>query len=241
MVDTSTVKTGQAVRPMGLAARIVGVVTSPRETFAAVAANPTWFWMLVIVTLASAALLTGFMMTSVGQQAYIDKAAQGSIFGPPSEQQMQGIEKMAGYMGYIMGVSALVMSPVMTLVLAGVAFLIFGVFTGGDAKFKQVFAVVVHSGIIGVLGQLVTTPLNYLRESFDSPMNLAVFFPMLDEGSFLAKALGTVDVFRVWWVMALSIGLAVLYKKKTSSVATLLFALYALIAIGFAAFSAARS
>jgi hypothetical protein len=148
---------------------------------------------------------------------------------------------MAGYMGYITGVSTLVMGPVITLILAAVAFLIFGVFTGGDAKFRQVFAVVVHAGVIPLLGQLVTTPLNYLRETFDSPMNLAVFFPMLPEGGFLAKVLGTFDVFRVWWVLALSIGLAVLYKKKTSSVAILLFVIYTVIAVGFAAFSAARS
>jgi hypothetical protein len=221
---------------MSLPARFVGVLTSPRETFAAIVAHPKWFGMLVLVTLASAALLVGFMMTSVGQQAYIDKAAQGSMFGPPSEQQMQGIEKMAGYMGYIMGAAALVMGPIMTVVIAGVAFLIFGVFTGGEAKFKQVFAVVVHSGVVGLVGQLITTPLNYVRESFDSPMNLSVFFPMLEEGSFLAKFLGTIDLFRVWWVVALSIGLAVVYRKKTASVATILFVIYAVIAVAVAAF-----
>ncbi len=240
MTDNTTVQPAPA-KPMGFVARFFGIITSPRQTFAAVAANPKWFGMLALTTVVGALLVTGFMMTAVGQQAYIDKAAQGSMFGPPTEQQMQGIEKMAGYMGYIMGVGTLVMTPIITLVMAGIAFLIFGVFTGGDAKFKQVFAVVTHAGVIGIVAQLLLTPLNYVRESLDSPMNLSVFLPMLQENSFLAKFLGSIDVFRVWWVMALSIGLAVLYKKKTSTVATLLFILYAVIAIAIAAFSAARS
>ena len=39
----------------------------------------------------------------------------------------------------------------------------------------------------------------------------------------------------------LAIGLAVTYKKKTGGVAIVLFGVYAVIAIGYAAFMAARS
>jgi hypothetical protein len=48
-------------------------------------------------------------------------------------------------------------------------------------------------------------------------------------------------LFRVWSVVVMSIGLAVVYKRKTQSVAVPLFVLYAVIAIAFAAFTAARS
>jgi hypothetical protein len=64
---------------------------------------------------------------------------------------------------------------------------------------------------------------------------------MLDAGSFLAKILGSVELFRVWWVMALAIGLAVVYKRKTRPIAITLFVVYAIIAVAAAAFSAARS
>jgi len=45
----------------------------------------------------------------------------------------------------------------------------------------------------------------------------------------------------VWWVTSLAIGVAVTYKKKTAGVAMVLFGVYAVIAIGYAAFMAARS
>ena len=47
-----------------------------------------------------------------------------------------------------------------------------------------------------------------------SATNLAVFLPMLDESSFLAKLLGTIDLFLVWWVVVLAIGLGVLYQAQ---------------------------
>ncbi len=59
---------------------------------------------------------------------------------------------------------------------------------------------------------------------------------MLDESSFLAKFLGTIDLFIVWWVVVLSIGLAVLFKRKTGPIAAGLFIVYGVIAVIVAAF-----
>ena len=56
--------------------------------------------------------------------------------------------------------------------MAGMLFLVFGVFTGGRATFKQLYAVVVHSAVISTLGTLFVTPLNYFRESLSSATNL---------------------------------------------------------------------
>ena len=74
-----------------------------------------------------------------------------------------------------------------------------------------------------------------------SSTNLGVLLPMLDDRSFLALLLGTIDLFRVWLVIVLAIGLGVVYKRKTGPIAVAFFILYALIAVAYAAISAARS
>jgi hypothetical protein len=226
-----------------LVARFVGVIFAPKETFVAVAARPKWLGMLLVTTLLTAVVVGGFFATPVGQQAYIDQAAKPNpITGTtPGEQQMKYIEMFARYMPYVYGGGVLIVSPIVSLAMAGIAFLVFGTFMGGQATFKQVFAVVTHAGVIGVVSQLIVMPVNYFRETLESPMNLAVFLPMLDPGGFLAKLMGSVELFRVWSVVVMSIGLAVVYKRKTQSVAVPLFVLYAVIAIAFAAFTAARS
>jgi hypothetical protein len=110
---------------------------------------------------------------------------------------------------------------------------------GGNASFKQVYAGVVHAGAIQALAQLFVGPFNYFAESMTSPTNLAVLLPMLPEGSFPARLAGTIDLFLIWWVVALSIGLAVLYRRRTQPIALSLFGVYAVIAVGVAAVRAA--
>ena len=59
---------------------------------------------------------------------------------------------------------------------------------------------------------------------------------MLEENSFLYRFLSAIELFNVWWVFVLSVGLAVLYRKKTSSVAITLFTIYGIVALVIAYF-----
>jgi len=118
---------------------------------------------------------------------------------------------------------------------------LFNAFLGGDAKFKQVFAVVCHSGVVISLAQIFGLPLAYARGSLSSATNLAVFLPFLDESSFAARFLGAIDLFYIWWIVSLSIGLGVLYRKRTASIATTMLVVYAVIALLIAAIRTALS
>ena len=234
----------QAVAPSaGLFSRFIGVLFSPRQTFAQVAKQPRWLGMLLLVVIIGAVATGGFLSTQVGQQAYLDEAVRRveAGGGRMSDQQYQAVERMLPYMGYITAGSVLVIGPLMTLVLAGILYVVFGAVLGGEGTFKQVFSVVAHCGAVSAVGQLLMLPLNFIRQSMSGATNLAVFFPMLDEGSFIARLLGSIDLFLVWWVMVLAIGMAVLYRRKTRPVAISFFALYALIAVGIAAYYAVRS
>ena len=72
-------------------------------------------------------------------------------------------------------------------------------------------------------------------------MNLAVFLPFLDENSFAARMLGSIDLFVIWWILNVSIGFAVLYRKRTGPVATTLLIIYVLIGFVIAAVKSALS
>jgi hypothetical protein len=76
--------------------------------------------------------------------------------------------------------------------------------------------------------------MNAMQGSLSSKTNLAVFLPMA-EGSFLGRLLGTIDVFLVWQLIVLAIGLGVLYRRKTGPIATTLFVIYGVIALMIAA------
>jgi hypothetical protein len=239
--------TPASVPDKSLVARFVGVIVSPREVFEVVAAHPSWLMMAIVVVVLTAAPTLWFQSTDVGRQATLDESVrQVQAFGVTvSDQMYEAMRKsimepsairMAGSV-----VAMIAMPLVMWALIAGLAMGIVGVLMGGSGTFKKAFSAVVHSSVIGVIGVLVVTPLNYARESLTSATNLGVLMPFLPDGSFLARLFGMMDLFRLWWLFVLAIGFGMVFKKKTGTMATLLFGIYAVIAIGFAAFMAARS
>ncbi len=219
-----------------LTSRAIGVITAPRATFEAIVAAPRVGGALALVSVISAVLVGGFLMTEVGQQAWLEQAVAGQeAWGiAVTDEAYANLQKMAPKAPYMSGIPYLFIIPIASVISAGILYAIFNALMGGTATFKQILSVVAHSQIVMALALVVSMPINYMKGTMTGATSLSVLAPMLDEGSFPARFLGMVDVFLVWYVVVLSIGLAVLYRRKTKSVAMVLFGIYAVIAIGVA-------
>jgi Yip1 domain len=226
-----------------LLARAAGVVLSPRSTYASIVAQPKVLGALALVVAIGAMGTIAFLSTQVGQQAALDQQVrQTEAFGRPmTDAQYAQMERLLPYFGYIGAAGQAISLVVISLIIAGLMFAIFNAILGGDATFKQVWAVVAHSGFVFSLQQLFVLPLDYVRESLTSPTTLSVFAPFLEEKSFAARLLGALDLFVMWWIVNLAIGLAVLYKRRTGPIATGLFITYVAIALIYAAVRTALS
>jgi Yip1-like protein len=232
-MTTPPIAAGSVPAPKNLLARFIGVITSPRETFASVAASPKWFGMLALTTIVIAIFTTLPMTTEAGRQAAIDQqVTQMQSFGFTVDDKMyEQLEKGAGRMPYTTGISVLVVSPIFAVIIAGILFAVFNAALGGEASFKQVFAVLVHAGAISALSTIFSGLINYFRGSIGSVANLGALLPMLSESSFAGRLLGMIDVFLIWYVVVLAIGLAVLYRRRTQPIAISLLTVYAVIAV----------
>ena len=100
-----------------------------------------------------------------------------------------------------------------------------------QARFGQVFAVTAYAGVILALRDVLAAPLNYLRESLTSPITLTQLFGMLDEASPLARFFALIDLFMLWWIVVMGIGLAVLFRMRVRRVAAGLIGVYICIAV----------
>lgn len=222
-----------------LFARLAGVVLSPRETFERIVARPRWFGALAAVVLISAAGAFVLLSTETGQVAILDQQVRQieSFGGTVSDQQYAQMERNLPFMRFIVAGSHLVFGPLMTLAVAAVLFGVFTAGLGGNASFRDVMAVVAHSGAISLLHQLFLLPLNYVRGSMSSATNLGVFVQsVLDETSVVARVLGAIDLFIIWWLIVLAIGLAVLYRRRTAPIAAGLLSVYGVIALAIGLF-----
>lgn len=232
-MNTTATAAGSAPASKGLLARFIGIITAPKDTFTSVVAAPKWFGILAV----SAVLIAFFtalpMTTDAGRQAAIDQQVQQrQAFGIETDDATYArIEQMSKIMPYMTAGSVLVFSPIMVLVIGGILFAIFNAALGGEASFKQVLATVTHAGVISTVSAVFSGIINYFRGAVGSVANLGALLPMLPEKSFLASFLGAIDVFMIWYVVVLAIGLAVLYRRRTQPIAISLFAVYGLIAI----------
>ena len=212
----------------GLAGRIVGVLTSPRDTYAQIAERPRWLGMAAVVLVLMVTPSIALMSTEVGRRALLDQQVQAiEAFGQTlNDAQYQTLQRYAALAPYVAAVNALVVLPLAAAVIAGVLIGIFGGLLGGDASFVQVFAVVIGSGVVLALRSLFSTPLDYARESLSSPTTLNAVLPFFEDNTFAARALGAIDLFMIWWLLNLAIGVGVVYKRRTTPIATTLLLVY---------------
>lgn len=226
----------------GLLARFIGVITSPGETFKHVVRTPKVSGMLFLTSLLIALAAGLPQFTERGRAAALEQQVQmmegmGVTVSDEMYQQM-ALRSQSNTAGYIATVSTFVTMPFGAVIFTAIFWAVFNTVLGGTASFKHVMAVVVHSWAITSLGAVVAAPIMYARGQMSTSIaNLGALVPMAED-SFIARFLGMIDLFQVWWCVVLAIGLAALYKRTTAGVATGLFAVYFLIALGWAYFFA---
>jgi hypothetical protein len=185
--------------------------------------------VLAVITAASQALL---FQTEVGQVALVDQWERTTLaFGQPVDDARYDEFQALSGKGPLYGVAtALVGGPVLTLVLAVVVALVFRR-ANPNVSFSQVLAVVAHASVILAIRLLVSAPVSYMREATGGATSLGLWFPTLDAASFAGRFMGALDVFVLWWVVLLAIGIGVLYGRRARSVAAAFLGVYAGLAL----------
>jgi hypothetical protein len=222
-----------------LAARVYGVIRHPRLTFSAIVQAPSWAPVLAATTAATFLCGIAFLRTDVGQQALVDQWERtATAFGQPVDDdgyaQMELTARSGAFDVVYAAVTALANGPALVFAVSGLLFIIFkrrGGLPHARPSFAQLLAVVSYASVILGLRQIVATPLDYLRESIASPTTLVQFFAMLDEASPAARFLGIVDLFVIWWVVVLAIGVSIVYQCSTRKLALVFTGAYVVLAL----------
>ncbi|HEV8335209.1 MAG TPA: Yip1 family protein [Candidatus Polarisedimenticolia bacterium] len=210
---------------MSFPARAVGIFTAPSRVFEEMKRRPAWLAPLLVVTLLLAGLYGVLFVTPEGATALRQQMQEANEKAgrqiPP-----ETVDKQVAVTRYFWPASIVVFTPVATLLLAGLVYLIFSIGLGGEGTFKQTFAAYCHVGLIGLIGGLVTVAVIYLKQSVRASTTLTAFLPFLDEASFAYKFFRCIDVFVLWQLGVLSIGMGILNNLSTKKSATVLFSLY---------------
>jgi hypothetical protein len=210
---------------------MLGVIRAPRRTFEALAGSPRWASVLLatfIVTAVSSAVL---LETDVGQLALLDQwertaAAFGQDVSAEEYAAMEAASENGAAYAFL---TALTSGPLLAFAIAAVLWTAFRLARAPRVAYGQVLSAVAHAGVILMLRQVVATPVIYARETLASPVTMSLFFAVLDEASPLARFFAVMDLFVIWWVVVLAIGMSVVYGRSARRLAAVFAGVYVLL------------
>lgn len=232
-------------KPMSGGQKMWGIFSDPRRTFSSLSEKPTWILpviVLIVIAMISSVLVTPFRMQEaiekIDQNPRLSAQQKEEIFDRMEEQRAKPVMKLISYI--IAPIAAIF---VIVFIVSGLFYLGINVLLGGEASFKKVLSVYCWSGLVTIPGFIVKTPLMLVKKSSQIHTSLAALMPSGSEENLLFKILTHTDIFVIWEIWLISIGLAIVYKfstKKTMGLVIGFYLFYVLIAVGFSALTKGR-
>ena len=218
-----------AAPPLSEAGRITGVLFDPKKAFADIAARPSWIIPVVLMIVVGLAF-TYIFTTRIGWAHYFQQMAETNtrmqqLDAQARENAIQMQAKFAPIGGYVFAVLG---PPLMALIVGGVLVLMCKM--GGAAlKFKQTFAMGawamlprVISGILAIVVMFIKNPDDF---NLQNPLafNLGAFMePPPNSGKFIYSLATSIDLFTIWSILLLAVGISVAARKVPFSKALIL-------------------
>lgn len=219
----------QSVEQLTTTDALVGVLSSPGETFETIfVTKKKNYWLLsVLITIVISLvvtfvffrdeqLLSGMMDK---QKAQLEKSMEENVkSGKMSpEQSQQAIEQAEKFMDpkgvffQVIGYGGSILIPfLMVFVLSLVYMLVIKIFKA-NADFAGLMNVVGLPMIIGGIGSIVALVLSVVMGKMSS-LSLALFLTDEVVGNRISELLFKIDIFSIWYYVAVAIGLSKLTK-----------------------------
>jgi hypothetical protein len=247
MQDDLVVAEGGA--PLSQVERVVDTFVAPSKTFMDVRRSSSWWLPYILLVLVSYALAFG-VSQKVGWTQLVDNTLHEN---PKTEEKManmtpqqlamqqKGTEFVFKTLFYGSPITSGIFLAIISLVLWGT--INFGF--GGSATFGQVFCVATYAWLISSLKSLLGLAVLLIGKTGETfTMDRMVgtnpgYF--IDTPGALKTFLTSLDVFTIWTLIVLGIGLAIVARTKRSSGLIAVFGWWALIVLVSTGFAAASS
>lgn len=216
----------QASRPsLNIWQRLVGVLTSPRQTFADIIAHPRF--AAGLVTLCAVNLLVALLILPKVRAFTIWTIEQQAPQMAPGAAMAKEMAATGAAFGVVI---ASVFGPLFFFLLMAVLLFFFGYLAKNRAPFRTLFAVSVFAYVPATIASVIASALIASRPAENLKgvtTSLAMFLPAGSEG-LMPRVLSLIDPLGLWSLVLVALGGAVAYKTAFGKVAAYLFVLWVL-------------
>jgi hypothetical protein len=219
-------------QPSSLISRIVKVFVAPGELFEEFKEVAPWGGALMVVLLTElVAGLTVFFTvsddtwTQLIRNDFLLKTGQV----PPDDMLTKIIPQAK--------LTSLIAGPLLPLIsalfISAILFVVCKLAMSGKSSFNQYLAVTTHTQLILLVGGLLVAPLVFMRHDTTVSLGLNLVFSNLTAKSPLFGVFKSLDLFHVWALLVMSIGVARIDGKRSwIPTAAVLTAVYLFFTVG---------
>jgi hypothetical protein len=219
--------------------KIWRIFSEPSKTFTALSKKPSWFVPVAILLIVG--IISAFITYPFQVKLQVDAIQEMDRLSPEQKQEIiERVEEQAGQTGPRLLRSAI--QPVVLvffMVFGAAVFLWFGgnLLLGADVSFKKVLSIYSYSALVGVFGvpaTIVKLPLMMVKKSIMVQTSLAAVLPSADLKSVLFHSLSRFDIFEIWQIAVVSIGIAIVCNfsvKKSAGLVIGLWVVWSIIAV----------
>ncbi len=204
---------------MSILTNVINTYTAPSKVFEAVK-DYDWKKALVpLIILAVVGVISFWaiqdLATEAGYDAAIERIESSSRIADDQKEEIiaKMDERMSGpnYMGWIFSFLG---NPIAVFFMALVALIVGNTFMGGSAKFGQLLNITAWAYMIAILEVIIKIPLMLNKWSLEVYTGLGVF-GIGEKGSFINSLFAGIDIFAIWRIVLIAIGMGIIYNKKT--------------------------
>ena len=196
-----------------LAARLAGVILAPRRTLPRAAAEPDYWLAILLVVVA----FLGVRLMSLPEirshyssPEFIEwYAKQRGLTQAEAERDATTLSRTAALQA-VVEAPLVIITEVLFVTL--ILYLIGRLGYRGTVRFKSVFSMTAWATMVSGVQLFLTIPLKLINPDWNLEISLALLFPADLVGGYLHRFLAALDLFTVWRVWLLGIGLAALYR-----------------------------
>ncbi len=219
---------------MSFGTKFVNIFVSPGETFKSLENKPDWLIPVIFITVSAIALVVLTWPYLIEIQIEKTMAMMQSNPNIPADQLSAIEDRMRSPGQQYMGYASALFAPVLILLIQAVIFHFTMVFLDGKNTFKQVFSVVSYSSLIGMLWGVIFVVLVLIDGRADITASLN--FLVSDPDSTMFLILTKIDLFQIWQLIRMSIGLGIVSQTNFEKAASIVFGwwvFWCAISIGF--------
>jgi hypothetical protein len=217
---TTSMPAPEAAAPVSPIGRIIGVFTSPKQTFTSIAEKPSWVAPMLLMMIL-AVVVGGLLNSKMNWAQYIrHKAEENPRFEQLSEEKKD--EAVAGQVKFWAGFSyavGAVAIPISILIFAGIYLVAFNLMSGAGVRYGQSFAITTHAFLPAAITSILAMIILPLKTYGDvDPENivatsLKAYLPETAPKPLLALG-GSLELFWIWCLVLIAIGFTAANPRK---------------------------